>query len=198
MDSNGVEDCASDVDDPPIIPRVDVVYLSYNSKRIRPTIALDNACTVSLYELKKHRQIKKKQKTEMSYDAYQHYKWYNAVLTNQLREGGGPMLLKVFHWYIESPKADAFMVENCRYDAVSLIIAAHVEHWYCAKAGCTSTYGSRIRLRSNGKVGPDATEKAKARIADCLVSPVRSETNNARLKLKQCSKRLSLNTISEE
>ncbi|XP_053687189.1 uncharacterized protein LOC128736728 [Sabethes cyaneus] len=202
MDCNGVEDCAAAAaDEPPSIPRVDVVYLSYNCKRIRPTIALDNVCTVSLYELKKHRKAKKNQKTQMSYDAYQHYKWYNTVLSKQLKEGGGPMLLKVFHWYIESSHGDAFEVNACRYDAVSLIIAAHVEHFYCAKAGCTSAQGRRLRLGDQSTdQGPDSTACAKARIADCLVPSTAASSCgmvNARL-LKQCSKRLSLGTISEE
>lgn len=195
MDCNGVEECAAAADEPPAIPRVDVVYLTYNCKRIRPTIALETVCTVSLYELKKHRNAKKNQKTEMSNEAYQHYRWYNTVLSQQLKDGDGAMLLKVFHWYIESSNVDAFLVENCRYDAVSLIIAAHVEHWYCAKAGNNCAYGSRLRLGCTGKLESDATEKAKARITDCLVSPT---TNANSERLKQCSKRLSLGTISEE
>ncbi|XP_058837182.1 uncharacterized protein LOC131693414 [Topomyia yanbarensis] len=197
MDQDSGEECAASVDEPPNIPRVDVVYLTYNCKRIRPTIALDNVCTVSLYELKKHRYMKRNQKTEMSAEAYQHCRWYNTVLSNLLKEKGGPVLLKVFHWYIESSNVDAFKVENTLYEAVSLIIAAHVEHWYCAKRG-HSVYGSRLRLGSE-KLGADSTERNKARIADCLVAPDTSlMAKVVDKKLNRRTRQLSLCTINEE
>ncbi|XP_058465456.1 uncharacterized protein LOC131439000 [Malaya genurostris] len=191
---SGEDSSISSLDEPPGIPRVDVVYLTYNGKRIRPTIALDNVCTVSLYELKKHRYTKKIQRTQMGTDAYQHYKWYNTVLSNKLKEQGGPVLLKVFHWYIETPKVDAFKVGNILYDAVSLIIVAHVEHWYCAKRG-NSIYGSRLRLENGKKQATDSTEQCRARIVDCLVKPDAQRTDK---QVNRRSRRLSLGTISEE
>lgn len=182
------------------IPRVDVVFLTYNSKSHQPSISLDSVSTVSLYELKKHRHAKKNQKTEMSMDAYKHYQWYNSVLSNQLREDGGPMLLKTFHWYIETSNVDAFDVEGAMFEAVSLIIGSEVEHWYYAKAG-RSMCGSRVRLR-NCKWEMDFAAQAKARISDCLVaspnnrpSPPSTTVGKQR---RSCSKRLSLGTISEE
>ncbi|XP_055602128.1 uncharacterized protein LOC129750942 [Uranotaenia lowii] len=211
---------------PSSIPRVDVVYLTYNAQRLQPAISLDNVCTVSLFELKKHRETKRTQKAEMSYDAYKHYQWYNSMLTNELRHqaeqnetnaanSNYPLLLKIFHWYIESANLDAFVVDHATtnppkvYEAISLIIGAEVEHWYCAKAGHASIHGSRVRIRSTRWESTHA-EQAKARITDCLVSPLsnggdtttNSSTNlsvpSQSSRLAACSKRLSLGTICEE
>lgn len=120
---------------------------------------------------------------------------YNTVLSNQLKKDGGPMLLQTFHWYIETPHADAFLVDGELYEAVSLIMETDVEHWYCARPGW-SISGSRVRLR-NGKTELDNAEKAKARIANCLAAaspPPKMRQQNRRV----CQKRLSLCTISEE
>ena len=57
------------------IPRVDVVYLTYNAKQQQPSISMDTVCTVSLYELKKHRHAKRSEKHLMSAEAYRHYRW---------------------------------------------------------------------------------------------------------------------------
>ncbi|XP_062549565.1 uncharacterized protein LOC134214163 [Armigeres subalbatus] len=178
-----------------VIPRVDVVYLTYNTKKSEPTISLDSVCTISLYELKKDRLAKKNYRLSMSVEAYKHYVWYNTVLSNQLKKDGGPMLLQTFHWYIETPHADAFLVDGELYEAVSLIMETDVEHWYCARPGW-SISGSRVRLR-NGKTELDNAEKAKARIANCLAAaspPPKMRQQNRRV----CQKRLSLCTISEE
>lgn len=175
-----------------VIPRVDVVYLTYNAKISQPTISLDNVCTISLYELKKDRLSKKHYRLSMSVDAYKHYIWYNTVLSNQLKQDGGPMLLRLFHWYIETPYADAFLVEGELYEAVSLIMEADVEHWYCARPGW-SISGSRVRLRDN-KWELDNAEKAKARIAECLSPHPKMRKQDRRA----CQKRLSLCTINEE
>lgn len=178
-----------------VIPRVDVVYLTYNAKLDHPTISLDSVCTISLYELKKDRLAKKNYRRSMSVDAYKHYIWYNTVLSNQLKQDGGPMLLRTFHWYIETPIVDAFLVDGELYEAVSLIMEADVEHWYCARPGWNIS-GSRVRIRSN-KWEHDNAEKAKARIADCLVAaspPPKMRNQNRRV----FQKRLSLCTINEE
>lgn len=178
-----------------VIPRVDVVYLTYNTTKSQPTISLDSVCTISLYELKKDRLAKKNYRLSMSVEAYKHYVWYNTVLSNQLKKDGGPMLLQTFHWYIETPHADAFLVDGELYEAVSLIMETDVEHWYCARPGW-SISGSRVRLRNN-KTELDNAEKAKARIANCLAAaspPPKMRQQNRRV----CHKRLSLCTISEE
>ncbi|XP_065086257.1 uncharacterized protein LOC135708179 [Ochlerotatus camptorhynchus] len=178
-----------------VIPRVDVVYLTYNAKRSQPSISLDNVCTISLYELKKDRLTKKNLRLSMSVDAYKHYTWYNTVLSNQLKKDGGPMLLRTFHWYIESSNVDAFMVDDELYEAVSLIIEADVEHWYCARPGWNIS-GSRVRLRNN-KWEHDFAAKAKERIVDCLV-PASPPANMRKQNRRVRPKSISLCTINEE
>lgn len=126
---------------------------------------------------------------------YNYFFQYNTVLSNQLKQSGGPMLLRTFHWYIETPNVDAFLVEGEQYEAVSLIMEADVEHWYCARPGWNVS-GSRVRLRNN-KWEHDNAEKAKARIVDCLVAaspPPKVKNQNRR----DFQKRIPLCTINEE
>jgi hypothetical protein len=40
-----------------------------------PSVKLDNTCKTGFYELKKHREMKRRQKHEMGAEAYRHYKW---------------------------------------------------------------------------------------------------------------------------
>lgn len=178
-----------------VIPKVDIVYLTYDAKLSQPTISLDSVSTISLYELKKDRLAKKNHRLSMSVDAYKHYIWYNTVLSNQLKQENGPMLLQAFHWYIETPHANAFIVDGEFCEAVSLIMEADVEHWYCARPGLSKS-GSRVRLR-NEKMELDNAEKANARIANCLAAG----SPRSKIKLENrrvCQKRLSLCTINEE
>lgn len=105
------------------------------------------------------------------------------------------MLLRTFHWYIESSNVDAFLVDDELYEAVSLIIEADVEHWYCARPGWNIS-GSRVRLRSN-KWEHDFAAKAKERIVDCLV-PASPPTNMRKQNRRVRPKSISLCTINEE
>lgn len=131
------------------IPRVDVVFLAYcmDTEKL-PSVTLDSICTVSLYELQRHLRTKHIQRNSMGMDAYKHYIWYNSVLAEELRTTGNKQprpLLQAFHWYIETSHQDAFRIEDQQYDAVSLIVAAEVEHWYCARPG-HRVQGSRARV----------------------------------------------------
>lgn len=177
------------------IPRVDVVFLTYNAKRQQPSISMDTVCTVSLYELKKHRHAKRSEKSSMSAEAYRHYRWYNCVLTGMLRIEDGPQLLQTFHWYIETATVDAFRIDGTVCEAVSLITGPEVEHWYCARVGGRSSHGSRVRLRC-AKWEDTFGAQAKARISDCLVEPSPMAVKTTTMK-KSC-KRLSLGTICEQ
>uniref|UniRef100_A0A182WIS8 Uncharacterized protein n=1 Tax=Anopheles minimus TaxID=112268 RepID=A0A182WIS8_9DIPT len=139
------------------IPRVDVVFLAYSkATRKAPSVTLDSICTVSLYELQRHLQTKRTERNSMGAAAYKHYKWYNAMLAEELRTTGKGQprpLLQAFHWYIETSNRDAFRIEGQQYDAVSLIVAAEVEHWYCARPG-HSSQGSRARISFGTSIAP--------------------------------------------
>ncbi|XP_052892906.1 uncharacterized protein LOC128300759 [Anopheles moucheti] len=143
------------------IPRVDIVFLAYSPVAGKaPSVTLDSICTVSLYELQRHLQTKRAERNSMGVAAYKHYKWYNAVLAEELRtigKGQSRPLLQAFHWYIETSNRDAFRIEDQHYDAVSLIVTAEVEHWYCARPG-PSVQGSRARIpfgeQSNITIAP--------------------------------------------
>uniref|UniRef100_A0A8W7P5I1 Uncharacterized protein n=1 Tax=Anopheles coluzzii TaxID=1518534 RepID=A0A8W7P5I1_ANOCL len=139
-----------------VIPRVDVVFLAYSEDAGKaPSVTLDSICTVSLYELQRHLQVKRAERNSMGAEAYKHYKWYNAALVEELRTTGKGQprpLLQAFHWYIETSNRCAFRVEGQQYAAVSLVVAAEVEHWYCARPG-HSAQGSRARVVSNVPIG---------------------------------------------
>uniref|UniRef100_A0A1Q3EVA8 Uncharacterized protein n=2 Tax=Culex tarsalis TaxID=7177 RepID=A0A1Q3EVA8_CULTA len=184
------------------IPRVDVVYLTYNANRQQPSISMDTVCTISLYELKKHRHAKRSERHQMSAEAYRHYRWYNCVLTGMLRIEDGPQLLQTFHWYIETATVDAFRIDGGQVcEAVSLIIGPEVEHWYCARVGLggRSSHGSRVRLRC-AKWENTFGAQAKARISDCLVEPPAPSQPPVKktTTMKKSCKRLSLGTICEQ
>lgn len=109
---------------------------------------LDSVCTAGVYELKKHRELKKKEKYEMGSEAYQHYKWYNHVLLTELRSHcDSHTKLQIFHWHIESSNIEAFTIDDVLYKAVSVIISPSLEYWYCANAGkgTPHIWGSRPR-----------------------------------------------------
>ncbi|XP_049298388.1 uncharacterized protein LOC125771628 [Anopheles funestus] len=153
-----------------LLPRVDVVFLAYSpAVGTAPLVTLDSICTVSLYELQRHLQTKRTERNSMGVAAYKHYKWYNAVLAEELRTTGKGQprpLLQAFHWYIETSNTDAFRVEDQQYEAVSLIVAAEVEHWYCARSD-HSVQGSRARISfgadSNVTIGPVTPKVASGR-----------------------------------
>lgn len=134
--------------------QIDVAFLTYNPNRplTQPEVKLDSLCTAGMYELKKHRELKRKEKYEMSSEAYQHYKWYNSILTTELlnREDDHTKL-KIYHWHIESSNVKAFTIDEVLYKAVSVIISPTLEYWYCANAGrgIPHIWGSRPRPRKS-------------------------------------------------
>ncbi|KFB36655.1 AGAP007641-PA-like protein [Anopheles sinensis] len=138
------------------LSRVDVVFLAYKaSTGNNSTVTLDSVSTVSLYELERHLRMKRAERASMSAEAYNHYRWYNAALVTELRTSGKGKprpLLRVFHWYIETSNVDAFRMEGQQCEAVSLVVAAEVEHWYGARPGGRSSSGSRARVLSFGEL----------------------------------------------
>lgn len=105
-----------------------------------------------MYELKQHKDLKRRQKYEMGAEAYQHYKWYNSILQKELRlKPEAHYKLKIFHWYIESSNIQAFTIDDVLYKAMSVIISPTVEYWYGANAGrgVPHTWGSRPRPLEN-------------------------------------------------
>uniref|UniRef100_A0A182KFC3 Uncharacterized protein n=1 Tax=Anopheles christyi TaxID=43041 RepID=A0A182KFC3_9DIPT len=126
------------------IPRVDVVFLAYSEEADKaPSVTLDSICT------------------------------YNAALVEELRTTGKGQprpLLQAFHWYIETSNRNAFRIEGQQYDAVSLVVAAEVEHWFCARHG-HSAQGSRARVvsfsdQTNVPIGAThASTPAKSQVA---------------------------------
>lgn len=131
------------------IIQVDVAFLTYDPKRCSdsPLVRQDNSCVVGCEDLKKHREMKRREKGNMGDDAYHHYKWYNSMLSYELKSNPENSKLKVIHWHIESGNTEAFMMNGKLYKSVSIIIGEMMEHWYCANIGigaCRS-YGSRYR-----------------------------------------------------
>jgi hypothetical protein len=49
-----------------------------------PSVKLDNTCRAGFFELKKHREMKRRQKHEMGADAYKHYKWVGCIFSLQI------------------------------------------------------------------------------------------------------------------
>lgn len=139
---------------------VDVAFLTYNSKRDinNPLVKLDSTCVAGVFELKKHKEMKRKQKYEMGLDAYKHYKWYNSCLKMEcLKSDNGPTSsntkLKILHWHIESGNIEAFKMQGVTYKAVSIIISPSVEYWYCANQGPNSLHTFGCRERGSSAVG---------------------------------------------
>lgn len=146
---------------------VDVAFLTYNPDRDlhNPIVKLDSTCVAGVFELKKHKDLKRKHKYEMGTDAYKHYKWYNSCLKLEcLKSDNGPVggntKLKILHWHIESSNIEAFKMQGVTYKAVSIIISPTVEYWYCANQGPNSlhTFGSRARGSSVDDQAQNACE----------------------------------------
>lgn len=59
------------------IIQIDVAFLTYNASRSceEPLVDNDSTCVAGLYELKKHKELKRRQKDTMGLEAYHHYKW---------------------------------------------------------------------------------------------------------------------------
>jgi hypothetical protein len=130
------------------IIQVDVAFLTYSPKRCAdtPSVKQDNSCVAGINELRKHRDYKRREKNSMGVEAH-HYKWYNSMLVHELKTFSENAKLKIIHWHIESGNTEAFMMGGVLYKAVSIIIGADMEHWYCANTGKdgTHSYGSRYR-----------------------------------------------------
>ncbi|XP_063701062.1 uncharacterized protein LOC134831294 [Culicoides brevitarsis] len=177
---------------------IDVAFLTYNAKRDlhNPLVKLDSTCVAGAYELKKHKEMKRKQKYEMGLDAYKHYKWYNSCLKLEcLKSDQGPASanskLKILHWHIESGNIEAFRMQGVTYKAVSIIISPNVEYWYCANQGPNglSTFGSRARGTSFTEM--TLNSKKNANSAEIWFEPLISETccnENCKKNNCQCKK----------
>lgn len=135
------------------IIQVDVAFLTYNPNLCAdtPSVNQDNSCDVGLQELRKHREIKRRAKDTMGAEAYHHYKWYNGMLIHELKTCSENAKLKVIHWHIESGNTEAFMMGGVLYKAVSIIIGAEMEHWYCANTGKNGTHSFGSRYRNNDR-----------------------------------------------
>lgn len=131
--------------------QVDIAFLTFNPKlnADRPSVRQDNSCLVTLKELRDHRDHKRCEKEVMGVDAYHHYKWYNSMLSLELKARMENSQLKVIHWYIESGNTEAFMMNNILYKSVSIIIGAKMEHWYCANTGEKASHSHGSRYRTN-------------------------------------------------
>lgn len=90
---------------------------------------------VSLVDLHNHRMQKINQKNLMAPRAFKHYKWYNAVLQEELYEATIGFHLQVFHWCIESSILEAFNIRGMQFNAVSMIIGPSMEYWYGINTG---------------------------------------------------------------
>lgn len=135
------------------IIQVDVAFLTYDPKRCSdsPQVKQDNSCVIGSEELKKHREMKRREKNNMGGDAYHHYKWYNSMLNYELKSDSANSKLKVIHWHIESGNTEAFMLNGKLFKSVSIIIGEVMEHWYCANIGigASRSYGSRYRKNAS-------------------------------------------------
>lgn len=131
------------------VVQIDVAFLTYNSKLCAdtPSVRQDDSCLVEIQDLKKHRDHKRRERESMGIEAYHHYKWYNSMLVHELKQSPENSKLKIIHWHIESGNVEAFMMGGDLYKAVSIIIGADMEHWYCANTGKdgSHSYGSRYR-----------------------------------------------------
>lgn len=143
------------------IIQVNVAFLTYNPRLCvdRPSVEPDNSCVVGLEELKKHRDHKRREKESMGPEAYHHYKWYNSMLTQELKQSLENSKLKVVHWHIESGNTEAFTMGNVLYRAVSIIVGAEMEHWYCANTGKDGSHSFGSRYRNNKQQHKDNIEK---------------------------------------
>lgn len=102
---------------------------------LAPIVQFDGNCLVSMVDLHNHRMQKVTQKNLMAPHAFKHYKWYNAVLQEELYEATIGFRLQVFHWSIESGIRKAFNIRGMQFNAVSMIIGPSMEYWYGINTG---------------------------------------------------------------
>jgi hypothetical protein len=143
------------------IIQIDVAFLTYNPKRCAdtPSVQQDSSCVAGLNELIKHREHKRSEKTAMGPEAYHHYKWYNSMLSHELKACTENTKLKIIHWHIESGNTEAFMMGGVLYKAVSIIIGTEMEHWYCANTGKDGTHSYGSRWRNDRQMHESNTKK---------------------------------------
>lgn len=97
-----------------------------------PTIHFDSNCIVGLADLHNHAEIKRHEKEEMDRQAYKHFRWYNAMLQDELYSAPTGFKLQILHWTIETDNINAFRINNNTFDAVTMIIGPNIEHWFGA------------------------------------------------------------------
>lgn len=143
------------------VVQIDVAFLTYNPKLCSdtPSVKQDNSCIAGLSELRKHRDHKRREKDAMGVEAYHHYKWYNSMLIHELKASSENSKLKIIHWHIESGNIEAFMMGGVLYKAVSIIIGAEMEHWYCANTGKDGSHSFGSRYRKNERQHELNTDK---------------------------------------
>lgn len=110
------------------------LYSSF-SDRLAPLVQFEGNCLVSMVDLHNHRMQKVNQKNLMAPRAFKHYKWYNAILQEELYEATIGFRLQVFHWCIESGIREAFNIRGMQFNAVSMIIGPSMEYWYGINTG---------------------------------------------------------------
>lgn len=143
------------------IIQIDVAFLTYNPKLCAdtPSVKQDSACLAAMSDLKRHRDHKRKDKATMGVEAYRHYKWYNSMLCHEINVASENSKLNIIHWHVESGNKEAFMMGGVLYKAVSIIIGADMEHWYCANTGKDGTYSHGSRYRKNEAMHEQNTMK---------------------------------------
>lgn len=153
---------------------IDVAFLTYSASRIKqkPYVKLDSVCTAGIFELKKHRDIKRRQKYDIGHDAYKHYKWYNSSLRETILNHDTPKntKLRISHWHIESGNDEAFRMNGILFKAVSIIISPDFEYWYCANLGpnAAQTNGKRLRVVKYLEEGGDENDYDEGIVADSI------------------------------
>lgn len=180
------------------IINIDVAFLTYNPRRCsdKPSVKQDNPCVVGEAELKAHGNSKRRQKAEIGPEAYDHYKWYNLMLSKDLRGHLTSSKLRISHWYIESGNTEAFMMGGVLYRAISIIVTPDLEHWYCANTGPngSSSYGSRYRSKLEIELEKNMRKIAKFTIDDDEALLVISPSDN---DLRKCTAAVCANNCTE-
>lgn len=180
------------------IINIDVAFLTYNPKRCsdQPSVKQDDSCLVGADDLKAHGDSKRRKKAEIGPEAYDHYKWYNLMLSKELKAELKSSKLRISHWYIESGNTEAFKMGGVIYRAISIIVTPAIEHWYCANTGPngSSSYGSRYRSKHDIDLEKNMKKIAKFTIDDNEALLVVSPTDN---DLRKCTAEVCANNCTE-
>lgn len=180
------------------IINIDVAFLTYNPNRRsdKPSVKQDDPCVVGAADLKAHGSSKRKHKAEIGPEAYDHYKWYNLMLSKELRGHLQSSKLRISHWYIESGNTEAFKMGGVVYRAISIIVTPDLEHWFCSNTGPdgSSSYGSRYRSKQEIELEKNMKKIAKFTIDDDEALLVISPTDN---DLRKCTAEVCANNCTE-